>query len=555
MRGLEDNVRAIENIWKDPVARVKYFFDEAPYHSFRGKGQSVEAYQLGTYLALWGELYGFPSGVREIAATGRGTGKTTIFQELNAADMAVFMPYFLQTFYGEKKPIDVTLIFVANVKKGARQRLENVKRKISGNAYLERHLVDYNAWTKEEVILRNGTMLRAESASDRVRGYHSKHQHGKVIYLCDEFAFWGGSQCMDGQKFIEEIAEQSFGATIGCFTTPYGKRGGAWWAYNHPDWFKFNFPTWQNPRADRRKLAAKVKRLLSLGRTIIVDQEIRGRFVDDVGLFFPIETWMKSINTGLEWLFTDQDNYVQVVKELSELAERRVKHRGHYLLGLDPNEGNKKAGADPFGISLVEKVGRKYFNRFTTSFNGRSHEEIMRVLKPLCAIYEPVKINIDGGGGYHTGPSVMLKGSPGVRNIEAIPESNQSIVGYMSALRGLMMMGKYEQPDSESLRESQMAMQSIGDQETRDESETTGTIKFQTRGKKSGIPCDLAAMGLAVARENIGRHELATESGTVNSKDSLSSAGIETKRVLHSLDRLGDLGLVGINATLTKAGV
>jgi hypothetical protein len=152
MRGLEDNVRAIENIWKDPVARVKYFFDEAPYHSFRGKGQSVEAYQLGTYLALWGELYGFPSGVREIAATGRGTGKTTIFQELNAADMAVFMPYFLQTFYGEKKPIDVTLIFVANVKKGARQRLENVKRKISGNAYLDGILSIYTLGRKRRLF-------------------------------------------------------------------------------------------------------------------------------------------------------------------------------------------------------------------------------------------------------------------------------------------------------------------------------------------------------------------------------------------------------------------
>jgi len=89
-----DNGRAIELIWQDPIGRTKHFFGKSPFYSFKNK--SIDPYQLGAYLILWGELYGFKRDAREICATGRGTGKTTTLQELNAADMACFMPYFLQ---------------------------------------------------------------------------------------------------------------------------------------------------------------------------------------------------------------------------------------------------------------------------------------------------------------------------------------------------------------------------------------------------------------------------------------------------------------------------
>jgi len=548
---IEDNQRAIEYFWKDPIARTQTFFGKAPFHKVSGK--HVDAYQLGIYLSLWGELYGFREDPRSIGATGRGTGKTTIFQELNAADMACFMPYFLQVYYGEKKPIDVTIIFVANVKKGSKQRLEYTKNLIRSNPYLERHLVDYNQWTKEEVVLRNGAMLRAEAASDRARGYHNKHPRGKVVYLFDEFAFWGGIQCMDGQKFTEEIAEQSFGATIGAFTTPYGKRGGAWWAFNNPDWDSFNFPTWMNPRVDKKKLALKVKRLLAQGRQIIVDQEIRGLFVDDAGLWFTMEIWLKSINASLEWEFDDQSNYHSVMRQLLEMENKGVKKHGYYLLGCDPNKGTKRAGADPYGISLTEKVGRKFYNRFTSAYNARSHEEMDRMKKLICKIYNPQKINFDGGGGYATGPIAMLKGSEGTRNIAEIPNSNPSIVGYMSTLRSMMIMGRYEQPPSEDLRESQMAMRSIGDIENIDNYESSDAmIKFQADNKKSGIPCDLAAMGLALARENVTRQEISLTSETKT--ETGIPKNIETIRVYRDLARVGDLDLEGINAILTGVG-
>ena len=547
-----DNGRAIELIWQDPIGRTKHFFGKSPFYSFKNK--SIDPYQLGAYLILWGELYGFKRDAREICATGRGTGKTTTLQELNAADMACFMPYFLQAYYGKKKPVDVTLVFVGSQKKYAMARMENVKNLISGNPYLERHLVDKNSWTKAEVNLRNRTKLRAEAASAGARGYHSEDPEGVVIWLLEEFAFWGGSQCMSGEKFVEEVAEPSMGCRIGAFTTPYGKRGGAWWSWNHPDWVKFNFPSWANPRTDKKKLALRVKRLLSQGRQIIVDQEIRGRFVDDVGLFFSMEIWLKGINSALDWLFSDQDSYQTVLRELTEMANKGVRKKGYFLLGLDPNEGSKKASADPFGISLVERVGRKYYNRFTTAFNGRSHDEIDRVLKLLCLIYEPLKINWDGGGGYHTGPMVMLRGSPGVKNMEAIPESNQSIVGYMSKLRSLMAMGLYEMSESQSLRESQMAMKSIGDQESEDDGGELGMIKFQTTGKKSGIPCDLAAMGLSVSRENVGRQALVMDSGMV-SKTGIEAAKTETIRVYQDLDELANMGLTGIGANLTSQKV
>ena len=548
----EDNKAAIEQLWKDPVGRTSLFFNRQPFHTITAR--HIMPYQLGVYLLMWGELYGFSEDVRLIAATGRGTGKTSTFQELNAADMACFMPYFLQAYHGESKPIDVTIIFIANVKKGAMQRLENVKTLIQNNPYLNRHLVDQKQWTKNYIVLRNGARVLAESASDRVRGYHSLHPKGRVIYLADEAAFWGGSACMDFQKFVEEIAEQSFGAVIGGFTTPYGKRGGAWWAWNNPMWAKFTFPTRMNPRADNRKLAEKVKRLLAQGRQVIVDQEIRGLFVDDAGLFFTMEIWLKGINTALDWIFSNQDDYRAVLKEVTKMFEDGIKRKGYFILGLDPNEGSKKAGADPFGISLTERVGRKYYNRFTATFNGRSHEEILKILKPLCWIYEPQKINFDGGGGYHTGPMVMLKNLPGVKNIAAIPESNQSIVGYMSTLRALMASGRYEQPPSDSLRESQMAMTSIGDIESDDYAESAAVIKFQTRGKSSGIPCDLAAMGLTVSRENVARTDTSISLETKENSSILTSAA-DSRMIYQRLRQAESRVIDGIAPNLASVGL
>jgi hypothetical protein len=547
---IKDNTWAIQRFWQDPITRCNTFFGKHPFFNI-GRKKGVEAYQLGVYLSMWGEVYNQPPEARIIVITGRGTGKTTIWQELNAADMACFMPFFLQIIYGEKKPIDVTIIFVANVKKGSRQRLEYTKNLIRSNPYLERHLVDYKQWTKEEVILKNGCMLRAEAASDRVRGYHARHRHGKVIYLMDEFAFFGGIQCMDGQKFVEEVASQSFGANIGAFTTPYGKRGGAWWAWNHPDWTAFQFPRWKNPRVNRKSLANEIKRMVDMGRQIVVDQEIRGLFVEDAGLFFTMDIWMKSINASLEWEFgDDQNNYHKVIQNLMDMENRGVKKFGYYLCGVDPNKGSKKAGADPYAITLIEKVGRKYYNRFTGMFHGRSHDEMNRLERLICKIYNPHKWNYDGGGGYFTGPMALLKGAEGARGLADISATNAGIVGYMSLLRALMIAGRFEQPPSKELQESQMAMYLIGDYEMPTDSETV--MKFQTDSsrKKHGIPCDLSAMGLAIARENLSRSEIILPS-QVHTESDLPQNRIDTKRVLQQFDGLADMDMGNIHANLT----
>ena len=181
------NARAIKYLWQDPIGRTQLFFGKSPYYDISAK--AYKPYQLGAYLPLWGELYGFPKDIREVNITGRGTGKTTILQELNAADMACFMPYMLQLFYGKKKPVDVTIVFTGSQKKYAIARMESVKNLIRNNSYLERHLYDKDSWTKTEVNLRNRCKLRTEAASGGARGYHSEDTEGTVIYLLEEFAF------------------------------------------------------------------------------------------------------------------------------------------------------------------------------------------------------------------------------------------------------------------------------------------------------------------------------------------------------------------------------
>lgn len=539
----------ITKLWEHPLERINYFFGKTPYHKM--DRNQIHPYQLGTYLSLWGEIYGCEKYPRVIGASGRGTGKSTIFQELCPADMAAFMPYFLQTIYLDKKPIPITIVFVANVKKNSKERLQNVKQLIASHPILEKELVDYKQWTKDRVVLKNGTILQAEGASDRARGIHGRHKHSKVIYLLDEFAFWGGSACMAGQEFVEEIAEQSLGAVVGAFTTPYGKRGGAWWAWNHPNWHKFTFPTWINPVFDKKRLALKVKNLLEMGRQVVVDQEIRGRFVDDAGLFFTIEIWSKSINHGLEWEFDKPDNFRSVLEQLMSRAEMGERKKGYYLLGCDPNSGSKTAGMDPYGISLIEKIGKKYYSRLCVAYNGKSLEDIDKLLKLICLVYEPQRINFDGGGGYHSGPMAMLKGAKGVRNMVDIPESRQSIVGYMSLLRSMMAMGLFEQPPSETLRESQMSMTAIGDKEVEDTN-----IKFQTTGKQTGLPCDLAALGLAVAKENIGRRSISAGTAVEARKEDSGMEEIKKTILLRrSIESLGGVDLRSIYTRTTGTGI
>jgi len=113
-----------------------------------------------------------------------------------------------------------------------------------------------------------------------------------------------------------------------------------------------------------------------------------------------------------------------------------------------------------------------------------------------------------------------------------------------------MIAGRFEQPPSKELQESQMAMYLIGDYEMPTDSETV--MKFQTDAsrKKHGIPCDLSAMGLAIARENLSRSEIILPS-QVHTESDLPQNRIDTKRVLQQFDGLADMDMGNIHANLT----
>jgi hypothetical protein len=491
---ISNNKKLLELLMYDVEGRTKTFFEKSPFRFQNEKG--ILGYQLGAYLVPWGEVYGIKED-RGIMITGRGTGKSTIMQELLGADLACFLPYFLQIIHGEKAPVPVDIIFVANVKKNARKRLENAKRYITHNAYLEKELVDKTSWTKEFSSLRNDANMIAEGASDNARGAHKRHKHGKVIYLLEEQAFWGGAQCQDSKEFVENIAERSMGAVIMGFTTPYGKRGGAWHFWNHPDWLKWHVPSWANPYQDRVKLARDVARLLSLGRGLVVDQEIRGLFVDDAGLFFSADTWLKAVNPSLEWLYEYTGNYQSLLEQVKSVGKRP----GDYFLGIDPNKGIRTKDGDPIGINLTEKVSKyKYINRFTVAINGKTEEELEPLFRLFQANLNIKRIHFDAGGGYWKGLYTRFK-ALGWSNMSLINPQANGVVEYMSNLRAAMGMDRYQMPESEDLKQSQMSMKGFGETDSESESEITGKVKFQTDGKKSGIPCDLCAMGLSMAKE------------------------------------------------------
>lgn len=492
---------SLNKLMYDVEGRTKEFFGISPVRI--NTPQGIAPYQMGAYLAPWGEIYGTRQD-RGLAVTGRGTGKSSIWQDLNGADLLSFLPYFLQAIHHERKPIPIDLILVANVKKNAKKRLESIKAHIRANEFLESNIVDYQAWTKDAIALKNNAHAYAEGSSDNARGYHRRHKHGKVIYFLEEMAFWGGAQCMDSKDFIENIADQSMGAGIWGFTTPYGKRGGTWHFWNHPLWLKWQAPSWANPHQDRRVLARRKAYLKKMGRDIIIDQEMKGLFVDDAGLFFSNETWMKGVNPNLEWMF--EGNFAKIL----DAALRLKSHPGEFLLGIDPNKGIKTKSGDPVGINLTEKIGNTYVNRMTVALNGIDEYQLMDFFKVIFSKLKISKILFDSGGGYWKGLWTMFKGlTPPMRNLYLIDPQGNGVVEYMTNLRTAMLMGLYQMPDSEELRNSQQAMKGFGDTEAdSSEGDVSGKIIFQTEGKKSGIPCDLCAMGLSLSRERFARDKI-----------------------------------------------
>lgn len=485
------NLRIGNKLIYDVEGRTKTFFGMSPFRFETKRG--IDSYQLGLYCAPFGEVYGNFVDLG-LMVTGRGTGKSRIMQQLCGADLACFLPYFLQALYHEPKPVPIDIICVANVKKNAFKIVEGIKGLIRQSPTLEKEMVDYQSWKKEAVMLKNGCGIYAEGSSDRTRGYHKRHKHGRVIYFLEEAAFWGGSQCMDLSEFVDNIASQSIGASIWVYTTPYGKRGGVWRYWNDPAWLKVHVSSWANPYQDINKLCRKKLRLEKAGRKLVIEQEMKGLFVDDAGLFFSNEVWLKATNPHIEWMY--EGTLEQVMGQIERAKERP----GEFILSIDPNKGVMVKGGDPIGINITEKISaRKYINRFTASYYGKNESELIYFFKMLFKYLNIIKVNFDSGGGYWKGLYTMFK-NMNVRNMYLVNPQGDGVVEYMMNLRAAMSMGFYEMPESEELKESQQTMKGFGDVDE-GEDEVLGKNKFQTDGKKSGIPCDLCAMGLSMARE------------------------------------------------------
>jgi hypothetical protein len=466
-------------------------------------------------------------------------------QKLNGADIACFMPYFLQVGYGEKKPVPIDIIFTANVKKNSRKILEGVKSLIHQSPFLAKELIDHGAWTKEACMLKNGTGMYAEGASDNARGYHRRHPHGKVIYFLEEAAFWGGAKCMESDVFLDEVAIPSMGGSQWMYSTPYGKRGGTWRCWNDPEWLKWHVPSWANPYQNKRDLLRKMKRLISLGRGIVVDQEMRGLFVDDAGLFFSNEIWLRATNAHLDWYLDG------TLPEMIETLSSMKRIPGEFILGIDPNKGVKTKDGDPVGISITEKLGpKKYISRMALSLAGVTEEQLLPMFKLIFKNMNITKINFDSGGGYWKGLWTIFK-EMGRRNIYLIDPQGNGIVEYMTNIRTAMSMGFFEMPESKELTESQQAMRGFGDVDE-GENEVLGKPKFQTDGKKSGIPCDLCAMGLSMAKEKFFYNTIApTQTASSSQKSSVQviDSGNEFARITGGGDSAFDFNplFAGVN--------
>jgi hypothetical protein len=262
---------------------------------------------------------------------------------------------------------------------------------------------------------------------------------------------------------------------------------------------KWHVPSRANPYQDKIKLARDVARLIAQGRQLVVDQEIRGFFVEDAGLFFSNDIWLKATDPELTWLYEYTGNFQMLLEQVAVIGRRP----GEYLLGIDPNKGIKTKDGDPIGINLTEKVSKdKYINRFTTVINNKTEEELLPLFRLFQHNLNIRKINFDAGGGYWKGLYTAFK-SLGWSNMYLINPQNAGVVEYMSNLRIMMGLSKYTMPESDDLKQSQMSMTSrgLGRIDDGEDGEISGSMKFQTEGKHSGIPCDLCAMGLATAKE------------------------------------------------------
>jgi hypothetical protein len=430
------------------------------------------------------------------AVMARATGKTETLVKLRIQFALTIYPLLIKYIYGLRgdfwqicdKPL-VQIILVSRRVDNSIDILEKATGRLEAESFMRDLFVDSGHWTKKSRRTKVGAQIDIHPADDSLRGYHGaripigagRHFVTPVMVIFEEAAF-----IKDLDYVIREIVLQYQGAEMMMTSSPYGKLGPIWQAWQGDFLVPFaNYTASQldNPMIPRAKVLARLKRLMEMGQQIVALQEILGKFASDSGLFIPNVVWLRASSNDLD-LWTDAD-----------LKGMAAKILGRFTLGIDPNGGTSDERSHKVGMALTQHLPN---GKHQLRWKIKDHLSVSQVVEKAKMLDSKVSLSrINTDCGYGAAYPVLLANAGIKAKVELIPNSAGRQSAYMTKLRDLMALGWYKFPYDVVLNEEQQSL--------------TGALlgggrggldmEFVTAGKNTRLPDLLAAMGLSVDQE------------------------------------------------------
>jgi hypothetical protein len=474
------------------------------------------------------------------AVMARATGKTETLVKLRIQFSLTLLPILIKYLYGLKgafwsicdKPL-VQLILVSRRVDNSIDILEKATGKMMAESWMREMFVDEGHWTKKSRRTKVGAQIDIHPGDDSLRGYHGarislgggRYFITPVIVIFEEAAF-----IKNLDYVLKEIVLQYQGAEVLMTSSPYGKLGPIWDAWQGESSVKFeNFGAsqLQNPMLPRAKVLATLKRLIALGQQNVALQEILGLFASDSGLFIPNVVWLRAVNHDLDYW------------DLEEFKNSPGRILGRFTLGIDPNGGSSDERAHPVGMGLIQHHPN---GKHQLRWRLKDHISIERVVEIAQILDNKVSLErINTDSGYGAAYPVLL-GNAGVKaKVELIPNSASRQAAYMTKARDLMALGWMEMPYDPVLNSEQQSLTSAllgGDRDGLG-------LDLSTLGKSTRLPDCLNAIGLAVDQE-VARsiHAPGTVGFSFGRREPEAVAAVMRSRTSH-----------GVRPSMTSVGV
>jgi hypothetical protein len=434
---------------------------------------------------------------------GRGVGKSSILQAMRVAWLASTKPSLDALLYRHHKPIPMRFWAFGAVKEQAYSLQKQISDMFDMDPWLRSLKSDDSG--KTNITLIDGTTIGIRAATHAARGPHAQviptksgSVKGRIQILVDEAAY------LREPDFVEEVLKPMLmvggeGSQISMYSTPAGQQGEMWelWSGEHTGdcrqtytvdangrrkyqfdkskcWgciasnyaVRHNFPSSENPFADRRFLLKEKRKLCGSGRKETWLQEYCGIASETSGLFMNAEIQKIMWDDKLDQYRLDEDgNFVRLSVRAKGVFDTELVHYGmidrdaEYWIGVDNNQGVESKRADYASVAVVmRKAGKaplllcERFLKPPEQFGGKHYKPgnltpfMIDYVAFLIRMFDPRKVFIDQGAGQAIMVPLSQMDEFNENLFEYIPTSAQQKSRSMVHMRSMIEQGLSQFP-------------------------------------------------------------------------------------------------------------